>query len=95
MNQFLTLQIKAHALSMMLLLVMALPLSVFGQDRAVSGQVVDIGGEALPGVTVLVKGTTNGTITDVDGNYKLSVSSGDVISFSFVGFATNEQEVGN
>jgi len=95
MNKFLTLQIKAQALSMMLVLVMALPLNVFGQDRPVSGQVVDIGGEALPGVTVLVKGTTNGTITDVDGNYKLSVGPNDVISFSFVGFATKEQEVGN
>ncbi len=52
----------------------------------VSGTVADSGGELLPGVTVVVKGTTNGTITDIDGNYSLkNVPSDGTLMFSFIG----------
>jgi iron complex outermembrane receptor protein len=44
----------------------------------------------LPGVTIVVKGTTTGTTTDFDGNYSISASNGDVLVFSFVGFTTQE-----
>ncbi len=44
----------------------------------------------IPGVSVLVKGTTNGTVTDFDGNFSLSANSGDVLVFSFIGFETIE-----
>jgi iron complex outermembrane receptor protein len=47
-------------------------------------------GLPLPGVNVLIKGTTNGTTTDFDGNYQISAQNGDVIVFSYVGFATQE-----
>lgn len=70
-------------------------LSSFAQDRVVTGKVTAAeDGTPLPGVNVLVKGTTNGTVTDVDGNYKLSVPAGSVLVFSFIGLQTLEAEVG-
>ena len=58
---------------------------------SVKGKVVDEKGESLPGVTVAVKGTTSGTITDVDGNYMLGNLPEDaVLVFSFVGMETQE-----
>lgn len=62
------------------------------EPRMISGTVKDERGEPLPGVTVVVKGTTLGCATDVDGKYKLPVSSdGDIVLvFSFVGMQTKE-----
>lgn len=67
------------------------------QDRSVQGKVIaKDDGSGLPGVSVIVKGTTNGTITDALGAYKLSVpSSNATLVFSFVGYATQEVAVGN
>jgi TonB-linked SusC/RagA family outer membrane protein len=59
-------------------------------DIPVSGRVLDNKGAALPGVTVLVKGTTNGTSTDADGRFTLSVPSGATLVFSSVGYRTQE-----
>lgn len=64
-------------------------------QSSVSGTVKDSSGEPLVGVTVQEKGTTNGTITDLDGKYSLTVSSGDVVLvFSSVGFAAQEVALG-
>jgi TonB-linked SusC/RagA family outer membrane protein len=52
----------------------------------VSGTVTDISGEPLPGVNVIVRGTTNGTITDPGGNYSLEVGTGAVLVFSYIGY---------
>jgi len=58
----------------------------------ITGKVVSASGEALPGVTVLLKGTTNGTATSVDGTYSLSVpETGGTLVFSFVGYTTQEK----
>lgn len=67
------------------------------QGREVSGTVLDTEfGDPLPGVTVLVKGTTRGTTTDLDGRYTISVQPGDqVLVFSFVGFTAQEVTIGN
>ena len=83
-----------------LLIVMIMLFSVsmsMGQGIAVTGKVTEAEtGDAIPGANVVVKGTTNGTVTDLDGNYSLNVSSAsDVIVFSFVGFVTQEVEVGS
>jgi hypothetical protein len=66
------------------------------QERTVSGRVTSTeDGSALPGVNVVVKGTTNGTVTDADGNYKLSVPSAQsALVFSFIGLKTSEVVVG-
>lgn len=66
------------------------------QPQSISGNVVDEEGLPLPGVSVVVKGTTTGTVTDFDGNFSLAnVSSDATIVFSFVGMQTQEVEVGN
>lgn len=69
---------------------------VWAQERVVSGRVTaQEDGSALPGVNVVLRGTTNGTVTDADGNYKLSVpSTGGTLVFSFIGQATQEIEIG-
>jgi len=61
------------------------------QAKKITGKVTDSKGATLPGVSVLVKGTTTGVITDVDGNYTLSnVSETSILVYSFVGMRTNE-----
>ena len=64
--------------------------------RAISGVVKDNAGEVMIGVNVLIKGTTNGTITDIDGNYKLTgVSEKSVLVVSYIGYLTQEIVIGN
>lgn len=66
------------------------------RQRQVSGKVVDEAGEPVPGVTVLVKGTSNGTSTDIDGSYRILVPNiKTVLVFSSIGFKTQEIIVGN
>ncbi|MDO7849988.1 SusC/RagA family TonB-linked outer membrane protein [Hymenobacter convexus] len=65
------------------------------QDIPVSGRVTSGTGEPLPGVTVLVKGTSIGTATDTNGNFSLSVPEGSTLVFSSVGFARQEVPVGS
>lgn len=65
----------------------------FAQEKTISGTVSDESGP-LPGVSVLIKGTTTGTETDFDGNYSIRAKAGDVLVFSFVGMATQEKTVG-
>lgn len=60
------------------------------QQVKVTGTVTDTNGGPLPGVTVVVKGTTSGTITDFDGKYSISANSTDILLFSFVGMMTLE-----
>ncbi|WP_299212751.1 TonB-dependent receptor [uncultured Aquimarina sp.] len=67
---------------------------VFSQEDSISGTVTDQDKLPLPGVTVLVKGTTNGALTDFDGNYELTgLSKGDILVFSYVGMQTIEKIV--
>lgn len=66
------------------------------QQKSVSGKVTDSSGASLPGVSVVVKGTTNGTISDTNGNYSLSnVPENAMVQFSFVGMKGQEASVGN
>ena len=62
------------------------------QDR-ITGQVLDENGEALPGATVMEKGTTNGTITGMDGKFTLNVTSEATLLISFVGYISQEVKV--
>ncbi|MDB5263236.1 MAG: TonB-linked outer membrane protein SusC/RagA family [Adhaeribacter sp.] len=65
-------------------------------DFTVTGQVTAPNGDALPGVTVVVKGTSTGTTTNPDGSYTLSVNDGNnILVFSFIGFVTKEVEIKN
>lgn len=65
--------------------------SAEAQDFSVSGQVLAPDETAIPGVNVIVKGTDQGTVTDIDGNFRINASSGeDTLIFSFVGYANQE-----
>ncbi|WP_440069613.1 SusC/RagA family TonB-linked outer membrane protein [Tenacibaculum discolor] len=66
----------------------------FAQERTISGTVSDESGP-LPGVTILKKGTTQGTETDFDGNYSIQAKTGDILVFSFVGMKSTEKTVGS
>lgn len=62
-----------------------------GKERTITGQVIDSKGEPLIGVSILVKGTTDGAITDLDGNYKIVTKSANpVIVYSYIGYKTQE-----
>ena len=77
--------------TLMLLLCTVFSLSVFAQEIVLKGVVTSADdNQPLPGVTVVEKGTSNGTITDFDGNYRLAVSSGAVLQFSFIGMKMQE-----
>ncbi len=68
---------------------------VFAQDVTISGTVTGAeDGMPIPGVSVVEKGTTNGTITDIDGNYSITAPTGAVVAFSFVGMTAQEFTVG-
>lgn len=78
-----------------LLLLLTLASQVYGQGITVTGTVTDANdGTSLPGVTVAVKGTTQGTITDINGRYEINTSADAVLVFSFIGMETTEVEVG-
>jgi len=83
------------SLSVFLLLLVLSSATALAQ-KTVTGTILDEFGEGLPGVTVLVKGTTTGTATDIDGKFSLNVPSNEsVLVFSFIGYKAVEQVVGN
>ncbi len=82
------------SLLFLLLGAMLTGMSAFAQDKTVTGTVTDEGGSALPGVSVVVKGTTRGTTTDASGKYSLAASQNSTLAFSFVGFLAKEITVG-
>ncbi|WP_236252888.1 TonB-dependent receptor [Echinicola sp. 20G] len=75
----------------------ASPVLIKKEERVadVTGTVVDQNGEPLPGVTVVIQGTTVGTVTDVDGKFSIDVPDGGVLVFSFIGYEDKVVEVGN
>lgn len=75
-----------------LLLALFVQLS-FAQEKTVSGTVSDESG-ALPGVSVIIKGTSTGTDTDFDGKYSIKAKTGDVLVYSYIGYKTTERIVG-
>ncbi|MBS1543779.1 MAG: carboxypeptidase-like regulatory domain-containing protein, partial [Bacteroidetes bacterium] len=83
--------------SLLLCLALALCLgTALAQERVVTGKVKSAeDGTTLPGVNVVLKGTTNGTVTDANGVYSLSVpSGGGILVFSFIGLQTQEVQIG-
>lgn len=63
---------------------------LMAQEITVTGVVHDNEGETLPGVSVVVKGTTHGTVTDIDGNFEIKAPQGATLEFSYVGFQPQE-----
>jgi TonB-linked SusC/RagA family outer membrane protein len=75
----------------------AISATAFSQSgRQIMGKVSDDGGEPIPGVSIMEKGTTNGTITDIEGNYNITLSGENaILVYSFIGFRTQEMAVNN
>lgn len=69
--------------------------TAMAQNVSISGKVADANGEPLIGVSILVQGTTTGTMTDIDGNFTLDVPAGAIIEVSSIGFVTQAIPVGN
>ncbi|HZY77976.1 MAG TPA: TonB-dependent receptor [Cyclobacteriaceae bacterium] len=83
-------------LSLTALLALLVASIALGQERVVSGTVTDQEGSSMPGVNVLVKGTSTGTATDANGQFRVSVSSDQaVLVVSFIGYMTQEVAVGS
>lgn len=75
---------------------MLLSSQAFAQDVSVSGTIKDTDtGDPIPGVNVVIKGTSNGTVTDIDGNYSIAIGDNAVLVYSFVGYETQEVVVGS
>ncbi len=78
-----------------LCLILLVSLSALAQTKVVTGTVSDATGNPLPGVNIILKGTTTGTTADADGAYLLEASANDVLVASFIGYQTREIPVGN
>lgn len=77
------------------LVCMLISLCTYAQQRDIAGRVTDTRGEGLPGVSVIIKGTTSGVATDGDGHFSLKVAPGNILVFSFLGFTSQEMTIDN
>ena len=98
-NNFLT-YLSAHKLNLInmkkaFLVVLMLSSSLIFAQNNISGSVSDESGNPVPGATVVVEGTNTGVVTDFDGNYQINASTGDQLTFSSLGFASQTITVGN
>ena len=76
---------------------MMITIVIYAQEKAISGKITDAeNASGIPGVNIILKGTSLGTVTDLDGNYQLNIpqGSGSILVVSFVGMATQEIEIG-
>lgn len=79
---------------------MSVNLGLFSQNITVTGKVTDTSGASLPGVNIVLEGTQQGTVSDVDGNYRIEVPADGILQFNFIGFSVqslpvNQQSVIN
>ncbi len=81
---------KASKFLLLCMVGMLLSVQAFAQGITVKGTVVDNTGMSVIGANVVVKGTTNGVITDLDGNFTLQANSGDIIVVSYIGYLSQE-----
>lgn len=87
---------KKRIQGLLVLLLMGTINQAISQTSSISGVVYDENNQALPGASILVKGTTTGTVTDIDGNYSLTVPDGNsILVVSFLGYVTQEINVNN
>ena len=80
-------------LILFLILLLSFPLSALAQQQMIKGQVVDDKGETIIGATVMVKGSKDGTLTDIDGNFSVKGKVGNTLVISYVGFTPLEIKV--
>ncbi|WP_026946011.1 SusC/RagA family TonB-linked outer membrane protein [Algoriphagus marincola] len=87
--------VKIYSPYLMVLLLLFSVTVTLAQESQVNGTVVDETGTPIPGVSVLLQGTTRGTTTDLDGKYTIEAPSSGVLIFSFIGYTPVEETVGN
>ena len=75
-------------------LILVSSMKILAQHGTITGKITDASGVALPGVSVVIKGTTIGTVTDSDGAFSITASPSNVLTFSFIGFVQQEITVG-
>ena len=85
---------KVKELSRALIAIFSTIAFTFAQEKRVGGTVIDQDGIPLPGVNILVEGTTNGTQTDFDGNYAINAAEGQALLFTYIGQRTERRVVG-
>ena len=88
-----SIQLKKTQLLWYFLFLLIAPVTLFGQNRPITGTVYDETGKSIPGATVMVTGTTRGTATNLDGQYSIEAQSGDILRFSYIGYKTQEVTV--
>jgi TonB-linked SusC/RagA family outer membrane protein len=76
--------------SLLMLVLMCIYASGYAQEMTIRGVVNDNNTSPLPGVSIMLKGTNVGTVTDVDGNYTIKANDNDILVFSFIGYTTQE-----
>ncbi|MFD1613553.1 SusC/RagA family TonB-linked outer membrane protein [Gelatiniphilus marinus] len=87
---------KLNISYLIFIMLFSLPILSFGQEKTITGTVVSAGDNMpLLGATVIVKGTTTGASTDFDGAYTITANTGDVLVFSYIGYAAKEVTVAN
>jgi len=85
-----------NSFKFMAILILAAIMIAFNESRTITGRVLNNSGKPLAGVTVMVKGTKDGTITDINGSYKITVQQqGKVLVFAFIGYLTVEEKIGD
>lgn len=77
-----------------IILVLLLSFQANSQEKIITGTISDENGLPLPGVNIIIKGTTSGTQTDFDGNYEIKAHVGDILTFSYLGYLTEEKVIG-
>lgn len=88
-------EIMKTTLSLILILILSSAFSFTDMSRIIEGTVTDDQGAALPGVSVIIKGTKRGTATNIDGKYRIEVEPSDrILVFRFIGMAEIEEEIG-
>jgi len=78
----------------LLALIMMFGATAYGQEKKVTGTVTATSGEPLPGVSVIIQGTTTGTITDIDGNYIINANPENVLMVNYIGYDNKQETVG-
>ncbi len=80
-------------ITLLIFLTLVMSSAIFAQQIPITGKVTEASGESLPGVSVVIKGTSQGTITDINGVYQLNAPADATLIFSFIGFAAQEVAV--
>jgi TonB-linked SusC/RagA family outer membrane protein len=90
------LKVQLRLFLMLIIANMLISVNAFAQSKTISGVVTDANGDdPLIGVSIVLKGTTTGTVTDIDGKFSLEANTGDVLIFSFIGYLNTEVTVAN